>query len=145
MGEVDISEMKVKDMRSLGEAYEELGLTKGRVAILMREGKLDYGMRGNVKLVPEEAIQRRLRENPGPGNPGFGTGEYARKPPEGCMTTKEAAAAIGVSEGRVRQLIDEGTLKTRLHNGLHWITAESVARRVENGPAKPWSKAKRGK
>ena len=77
MGEVDISNLKVSEVRSLVETEQELGVTKGRVQQLMRSGELDYGLRGSVKLVPEAEIQRRKKENPGPGNPNFGKG-YSR-------------------------------------------------------------------
>lgn len=77
MGEVDISGLKVGEVRSLKETEEELGVSKGRVAQLIKSGDLDYGTRGNVKLVPESAIRRRKEENPGPGNPNFGPG-YSR-------------------------------------------------------------------
>lgn len=146
MGRIDISEMRVKDVRSLAEVTEELGLTKGRVAMLIGEGKLDYGTRGKVKLVPEEAIRRRLEENPGPGNPNFGTGMYRAEPkeaPEGYMTVAEAAAAIGVSRPRVSQMCSEGTLDRIKEHGTNWVSVESVERRVESGPAKPWSKTTR--
>ena len=77
MAEVDISSLKVGEVRSLKETEVELGVTKARVAQLMRSGDLDYGKRGNVKLVPVSEIERRKRENPGPGNPNFGPG-YSR-------------------------------------------------------------------
>ena len=77
MAEIDISELKVGEVRSLVEVEQALGVTKGRVQQLLRGGGLDYGMRGSIKLVPESEVRRRIEENPGPGNPNFGPG-YSR-------------------------------------------------------------------
>ena len=77
MTEIDISKLEVGEVRSLVEAVEELGVSKGRLAQYIRNDQIDYGMRGNVKLIPESEIERRRRENPGPGNPNFGKG-YSR-------------------------------------------------------------------
>lgn len=77
MGEIDISAIPVGELRTVTEAARELGVTKGRVTQYMGKGQLDYGWRGEqgdggVKLIPESEVQRRKRENPGPGNPNFG-------------------------------------------------------------------------
>lgn len=77
MAEIDISRLRVGEVRSLEETRRELGVTRGRVAQLMKAGELDYGTRGNVKLVPVAEIERRKESNPGPGNPNFGPG-YSR-------------------------------------------------------------------
>lgn len=54
-------------------------------------------------------------------------------------TTEEAAAALGVSSARVRQLILEGILKTERFGRAHVITAEALEaarnRQTTPGPA----------
>lgn len=59
------------------------------------------------------------------------------------MTVKEAAEALGISEGRVRQLIGEGVLDAEKFGGLWVVTEDSVeARKVGNpGPGNPTFKA----
>lgn len=71
MAEIDISEMKVRDVHTLRGAYEELGITKGRMTQLIAAGKIDYGVLDDVKLVPASEVERRKRENPGSGNPNW--------------------------------------------------------------------------
>ena len=77
MGEIDISEMKVKELRTLKGAYEEIGITKGRLSQLIAKDRIDYGTIDGVKLIPKSEIERRKREPAKPGNPNFGPG-YSR-------------------------------------------------------------------
>jgi excisionase family DNA binding protein len=54
-------------------------------------------------------------------------------------TTQEAAAALGVSSARVRQLILDGTLKTERFGRAHVITREALkaARHRQTTPGPP--------
>ena len=58
---------------------------------------------------------------------------------KGYMSVKEAAAALGVTRGRVNQMIDAGILKAD-KVGAYWVVDErSVRDRLENhpGPGRP--------
>jgi excisionase family DNA binding protein len=61
-------------------------------------------------------------------------------------TTEEAAAALGISSSRVRQMIVDGQLKTKRFGRVHVITAEALAeakkRKTTRGPA-PTKKGKK--
>ncbi len=74
MGEIDISGIAAGELRSLKGARESLGISKGRLAQLIANGKIDYGTVDGMKLIPVSEIERRKRENPGPGNPNFKSG-----------------------------------------------------------------------
>lgn len=77
--EIDISGIKAGELRSLKGAYEALGVSKGRLTQLMANDQIDYGTIDDVKLVPVAEIERRKKENRGPGNPNFGKGYNGRK------------------------------------------------------------------
>jgi excisionase family DNA binding protein len=65
---------------------------------------------------------------------------------KGTYTTEEAAAALGVSSARVRQLILDGVLKTERFGRAHVITREALEaarhRQTTPGPA-PKAKAEK--
>ena len=62
---------------SLTEAAAALGISKGRLSTLVKEGTVSAVKEGKGVLVPISEVERRKRENPGPGNPNFGPG-YSR-------------------------------------------------------------------
>jgi excisionase family DNA binding protein len=63
-------------------------------------------------------------------------------------TTEEAAAELGVTSARVRQLILDGLLKTERFGRAHVITREALAaarqRQTTPGPAPKAKAAKKG-
>lgn len=63
---------------------------------------------------------------------------------KGYYTTEEAATFLGVTVGRVRQMIVDGTLKTERFGRAHMISREALKaaeqRRTKPGPA-PKAKA----
>lgn len=128
------------------QAAEALGVTTGRVHALIRAGQLDAVKFGRAYAVSAESVERRKKSNPGPGNPDFKEPGYHGKagkrpqPPEGHMSVIEAAAAIGVTDARVRELVAEGVLQSVKADGRVWVSAESVAARIQNGPRKPGRK-----
>jgi excisionase family DNA binding protein len=69
-----------------------------------------------------------------PGLPRPGTGEGTRQPNHGSsrpwLTTTEAAAEIGVSPRRVRQLADERVIRARKVDGRLRFDPEDVLRRA---------------
>lgn len=115
------------------QAAEALGVTTARIYSLIREGKLEADRFGHGYAVRAESVERRKRSNPGPGNPDFREPGYhgrPRKPPklgDGEMRIDDAAAALGVSGARVRQLIGEGQLAWRKVDGVTAVSEESVA------------------
>lgn len=52
-----------------------------------------------------------------------------------CMSTKDAAEYLGVTPGRVSQLIKSGGLDAAMVNGRRMVTIASVDARKENPPA----------
>ena len=57
--------------------------------------------------------------------------------PKTKMTLKQAADYIGVTEGRLRQLIREGSLKAEkiaapMAQGFYYLVSESEAKRLKN-------------
>lgn len=52
-----------------------------------------------------------------------------------CMTNAEAAEELGVTSGRVSQLVKSGQLERVIIDGRSMITIESVNRRKKNPPA----------
>jgi len=63
-------------------------------------------------------------------------------------TTEEAAARLGVTPGRVRQMIVDGTLKTERFGHVHVISSEALkaaeSRKTTRGP-EPKAQKKSGK
>jgi excisionase family DNA binding protein len=58
------------------------------------------------------------------------------------ITTKEAAAIVGVTEGRIRQLHREGTLPAQKVDGRTWLYPRSEAEKLaerKSGPGRPRS------
>ena len=51
------------------EAAAALGVNRQRVVALIKKGLLDYEKVGRSYLVTEESVERRKKENPGPGRP----------------------------------------------------------------------------
>lgn len=51
-----------------------------------------------------------------------------------CMTPSEAAEYLGISKGRVSQLLDSGVLETYMHGGRRLVTIASVNKRLANTP-----------
>lgn len=64
---------------SLTEAAEAIGISKGRLSTLIKEGTVKAVKEGKGVLVPVSEVERRKRENPGPGNPMFGPGYHRLK------------------------------------------------------------------
>ncbi len=64
---------------SLTEAAEAIGISKGRLSTLVKEGTVKAVKEGKGVLVPVSEVERRKRENPGPGNPMFGPGYHRLK------------------------------------------------------------------
>lgn len=64
---------------SLTEAAEAIGISKGRLSTLIKEGTVKAAKEGKGVLVPVSEVERRKRENPGPGNPMFGPGYHRLK------------------------------------------------------------------
>lgn len=52
-----------------------------------------------------------------------------------CMTIKAAAEELGVTTGRVSQLIRSGGLESAIIDGRRMVTIASVNERLENPPA----------
>lgn len=52
-----------------------------------------------------------------------------------CMTVTEAAEELGVTPGRVSQLLSRGQLEARELDGQRLVTIESINRRKKNPPA----------
>lgn len=52
-----------------------------------------------------------------------------------CMTVSDAAEALGISPGRVSQLLDSGGLEAYQHGGTRMVTIASVNARKNNKPA----------
>lgn len=115
------------------QAAEALGVTTARIYSLIREGKLEADRFGRGYAVKADSVERRKRSNPGPGNPDFREPGYhgrPRKAPrlgDGEMRIDDAAAALGVSDARVRQLVGEGRLSARKVDGVTAVSADSVA------------------
>lgn len=61
---------------SLTEAAAEIGISKGRLSTLIKQGTVRATKEGKGVLVPVSEVERRKRENPGPGNPMFGPGYH---------------------------------------------------------------------
>lgn len=57
---------------SLTEAADALGISKGRLSTLIKEGTVKAVKEGKGVLVPMSEVERRRATNPGPGNPNFG-------------------------------------------------------------------------
>lgn len=58
------------DYMSVKQAAEALGVTRGRVAQLVEQGVLEADrLGGRTLVVTAESVERRRRENPGPGRP----------------------------------------------------------------------------
>lgn len=117
---------------STAEAAEALGVNRSRVCQLVKAGKLEAERIGNAYAVSADSVARRLEESPTAGNPnfgkpGYGKGKRRAVAPDGYMTVKEAAAALGVSGARVRQLIGEGRLTARKRKGANIVPAAEVA------------------
>ena len=131
------------------QAADALGVTTGRVNALIRDGVLDAVRFGKAYAVSAESVERRIRSNPGPGNPDFKEPGYHGKagrrpqPPDGHMSVNEAAAALGVTDARVRELVGENVLSCIRADGRMWVSAESVPTRIHDGPRKPGRKKKR--
>lgn len=114
MVRLDISELKVKDVRTVNEAAAELGVKPASAHNLIKQGRLDYGMRGETKLVPESAVRKRMATNPGSGNPRLrGIKDASDLPPVpgGYVSAQDAADILGCSRQNVYQLVERGTLK----------------------------------
>ena len=64
---------------TLTEAASMLGVSKGRVSQLVKRGDISAERERGSKalLIPVSEVERRMAENPGPGNPNFGPG-YSR-------------------------------------------------------------------
>jgi excisionase family DNA binding protein len=59
------------------------------------------------------------------------------------LTTAQAAAKLGISQGRVRQLVLAGRIKARrLTPRLLLIDAKELAKVKDRKPGRPWPKAK---
>lgn len=63
---------------STTEAMERLGVNRSRIAQLVKAGILEAEKVGNSYAITVESVERRLKENPGPGNPNFGEGYAPR-------------------------------------------------------------------
>ena len=59
----------MKGYMSTVQAAEELGVNRQRVVALIKQGVLDAERVGRSYLVTEESVERRKKENPGPGRP----------------------------------------------------------------------------
>ena len=59
-----------------------------------------------------------------------------------CMTINEAARELGVTHGRVCQLLDSGDLETFMHGGRRMVTIASINARKAKKPkaGRPWGK-----
>ncbi|ELA00772.1 MULTISPECIES: helix-turn-helix domain-containing protein [Burkholderiaceae] len=91
---------------TVAEAAQALGISKNRVLQLIDEGKLPSS---GGAVVPGRHRKHRL----GPADVVALRDQRADKAtPSDLMTTTEAAEALGVSKGRVFQLVDEGKLTT---------------------------------
>ena len=62
---------------TLTEAASMLGVSKGRASQLVKRGDMRGVREGKALLIPVSEVERRMAENPGPGNPNFGPG-YSR-------------------------------------------------------------------
>ena len=56
---------------STAEAAAALRVNRQRVVQLINAGKLDAAKVGRSYIVAADSVERRKRENPGPGNPNF--------------------------------------------------------------------------
>ena len=113
MARIDISDMRVGDVRTVNEAAEELGVKPATAHNLIRQGKLHYGMRGETKLVPEAAVRERMATNPGSGNPKLrGARDASELPPvpDGYVSAQDAADILGCSRQNVYQCVERGVL-----------------------------------
>lgn len=63
----------MKGYMSTSEAMAALGVTRSRIAQLIKAGRLDAVKVGNAYAVTVESVERRVAEKPGPGNPNFGS------------------------------------------------------------------------
>ena len=140
MARIDISEMKVGDVRSLQEAADELGVQRATVSNHLRNGIMDYGKRGNVTLIPEDEVVRRKLTNPGSGNPSLrGCMDASGLPPvpDGYVSAQDAADILGCSRQNVYQCVDRGVLEggrfddngiARMHVSLKSVMARKRGR-----------------
>lgn len=64
---------------NLTQAAEALGITKGRLSTLIKEGKMKAVKEGKGVIISVDEVERRKAENPGPGNPMFGPGYHRLK------------------------------------------------------------------
>lgn len=71
-------------------------------------------------------------------------GQMALKVP-GYMTTEEAAEHIGITPGRVRQLVSAGVLPHDKIGNSNFIPIEAVENYAKNRPAAGWPKGKKRK
>ena len=143
-----IAEVRAAAMTA-DEAASALGVSKNRTLQLVRRGQLDGEKVGNQYLVDREAVEGRAANPPKAGNPDMRSMSAKRKtpePPEGWMLVGEAAAVIGVSEARVRELMRLGRLEHRKleggagPHGASIVSARSVERHIAEGPRKPGRK-----
>jgi excisionase family DNA binding protein len=58
------------------------------------------------------------------------------------LTTRQAAAALQVSEQRVRALISAGRLKSTLFGGSHAIRQADLAALADRKPGRPRARSK---
>lgn len=71
--------MEVGGYMSLTDAADALGISKGRMSTLVKNGTVSAIREGHSVLVPISEVERRKRENPGHGNPNFGKGYHRTK------------------------------------------------------------------
>ncbi|MBQ9041446.1 MAG: type II toxin-antitoxin system HicB family antitoxin [Eggerthellaceae bacterium] len=51
-----------------------------------------------------------------------------------CVTISEAAKELGVSHGRVCQMLNEGSLEAYMHGGRRMVTIASINKRKKTNP-----------
>jgi len=124
-----------------GEAAEALGVTASRISALVQSGHLDGRRFGGRWGVTRESVEARAAGE-GVGAPSTAT---AADEVGGYMTLTDAAAAIGISKGRLSVLVKDGTVGAVREGGRVLVPVSEVERRKrENpGPGNPnfWKRA----
>lgn len=121
--------MGVDGYLTIKEAAAALGVSEGRVRQLVRRGQLEGVKVGGRLHVTPSSVQERAESRPRAGNPGI-AGSRGADVPDGCVSSGDAARALGVDPSRVSALVADGMLDGRKVGGRYVVTRESLLARL---------------
>lgn len=123
---------RIVDLVSVGEAAEALGLTRPAVLYRIQAGLLAARRVGRNYVVAAEAVRDAPRKRQGHAR----QRQRQRQPqplPEGHVTTVVAGKMLGITQGRVNQLIHGGSLPALMVRHRWFIPVEALSNRVPRG------------